>query len=377
MARIRTIKPEFWQDETIGTLSPSARLLFIATWNLADDEGLLKWTPQFVKASVFMYDDTITADTAAHLMNEVAEAGLVFPYAVRGGAQMAYVVNFRRHQKINRPQASRNIAPNPDDPATALMYARRDGWRCGVCGTAIDEQAENIAVGRLLQQSDDNAEHPSNIVAAHRGCITLDASPRRAVTTQIPLELDPAISSLEEANTSDPTDTGKEESDMGVYDNPVEPFTDLRLSGAVKRKSGKAIDPAIAEAADHVAKHFAAARQRILGASGKVGATYRDKLAGLLVPGDDREAYTAAQVCDLIDFALSHDFWHKHTSEPGGLVKHFTRLYMSDEYVAWSQEHHRPAANRPRDGVMSKNRRGRNGLLADAPATDADYSEEL
>ena len=40
MARIRTIKPEFPQSETIGKLSREARLLFIQLWTLADDEGM-------------------------------------------------------------------------------------------------------------------------------------------------------------------------------------------------------------------------------------------------------------------------------------------------------------------------------------------------
>jgi hypothetical protein len=54
MARIRTIKPEFWEDDVIGSLSRDARLLFIATLNLADDEGLLRWSAAYLKASAFM-----------------------------------------------------------------------------------------------------------------------------------------------------------------------------------------------------------------------------------------------------------------------------------------------------------------------------------
>jgi hypothetical protein len=42
MSRIRTIKPEFWEDEGNGRLSALARLLFIATFNMADDEGRLR-----------------------------------------------------------------------------------------------------------------------------------------------------------------------------------------------------------------------------------------------------------------------------------------------------------------------------------------------
>ena len=34
MPRIRTIKPEFWEDDVIGRLSRDDRLLFIATWTM-------------------------------------------------------------------------------------------------------------------------------------------------------------------------------------------------------------------------------------------------------------------------------------------------------------------------------------------------------
>ena len=39
MARIRTIKPEFWTSEQVVECSPTARLLFIGLWNFCDDAG--------------------------------------------------------------------------------------------------------------------------------------------------------------------------------------------------------------------------------------------------------------------------------------------------------------------------------------------------
>ncbi len=35
MPRIRTVKPEFWEDELLGVMPRDARLLFIATFNMA------------------------------------------------------------------------------------------------------------------------------------------------------------------------------------------------------------------------------------------------------------------------------------------------------------------------------------------------------
>ena len=39
MARIRTVKPEFWASEQVMECSPIARLLFIGLWNFCDDAG--------------------------------------------------------------------------------------------------------------------------------------------------------------------------------------------------------------------------------------------------------------------------------------------------------------------------------------------------
>lgn len=49
MARIRTIKPDFFTSEDIMALSPLARLLYIGTWLEADREGRLTWKPSTLK----------------------------------------------------------------------------------------------------------------------------------------------------------------------------------------------------------------------------------------------------------------------------------------------------------------------------------------
>lgn len=53
MARIRTIKPEFWEDEKLAKLPIHARLLFIGTWNFADDNGVLLANPVLMKSHIF------------------------------------------------------------------------------------------------------------------------------------------------------------------------------------------------------------------------------------------------------------------------------------------------------------------------------------
>jgi hypothetical protein len=178
MARIRTVKPELWEDEVVGLLPRDARLLFIATFNLADDEGLLRWTPAYIKASAFMYDDDLTVADIGKLMNCLSDAGLLFPY-VAGVArqQMAMVVNFRKHQRINRPQKSKLPPPSLQYPEVRRVYARRDQWTCRLCGGGIPERpvsnpAHNLAVAYIRPQGAGGTEHPSNVRAVHQACGT-------------------------------------------------------------------------------------------------------------------------------------------------------------------------------------------------------------
>lgn len=110
MARIRTIKPDFWTSETIGSLTPNARLLFICTWNHADDEGRLLWNPAYLRSIAFMYDDQISLDDVADMMQELKNAGLVVAYLNK--KKLAVILGFNEHQVINRPKPSK-LPPPP------------------------------------------------------------------------------------------------------------------------------------------------------------------------------------------------------------------------------------------------------------------------
>lgn len=176
MARIRTIKPEFWEDEVVGSLSRDARLLFIACLNIADDEGLLRWSSPYIKSSAFMYDDDIGVQDCQQIMDELIEAQLFFSYnAGKSKQPFAYIVNFHKHQKINRPGPSRLPPPPLYDQKTVEMYRRRDGNSCHLCGGVIDHHAGGkdeflISLDHIVPISKGGTDHPTNIKSAHQTC---------------------------------------------------------------------------------------------------------------------------------------------------------------------------------------------------------------
>ena len=77
MARIRTIKPEFWTSEQVMEITPLARLAFIAMWNFSDDRGVHPASYKTLRAEAFAGDDNITADTVAGLVEEMQRERLV------------------------------------------------------------------------------------------------------------------------------------------------------------------------------------------------------------------------------------------------------------------------------------------------------------
>jgi hypothetical protein len=99
MARIRTIKPEFWSSEQVMESRPLARLLFIGLWNFCDDGGNHPLAPRTIKALVFPGDD-ITTEAVSELLGELEGAGLTRSYVV-GGKQYLHV-NGWKHQKIEK-----------------------------------------------------------------------------------------------------------------------------------------------------------------------------------------------------------------------------------------------------------------------------------
>jgi hypothetical protein len=104
MARIRTIKPEFFTSEDIVALPAFARLLYIALWCEADKEARLVWKPKTFKMRYFPADDVDIDDLCAALL----QSGLVVLY----GDGYAHIPTFKAHQHIN-PRESASQLPEP------------------------------------------------------------------------------------------------------------------------------------------------------------------------------------------------------------------------------------------------------------------------
>lgn len=109
MARIRSVKPEFWTSEQIAECSPNARLMFIGMWNFCDDYGVHPASCARLKMEVFPADSISSADVR-RMIAELLANGLLVEYEI-DGTQYWHVTGFDKHQK---PDTKTGKYPLPD-----------------------------------------------------------------------------------------------------------------------------------------------------------------------------------------------------------------------------------------------------------------------
>jgi hypothetical protein len=105
MARIRTIKPEFWTDERLSELPEAVHMLAAALLNYADDEGFFNANPALVKAACFPLREPSVSIHGG--LTELSNIGYLQLFDGIDGRKYGWIVSFSKHQKINRPSPSR------------------------------------------------------------------------------------------------------------------------------------------------------------------------------------------------------------------------------------------------------------------------------
>jgi hypothetical protein len=94
MARIRTIKPQFFTSEDVTAQSPLARLLFIGLFTECDRDGRVEDRPKTLKMRLLPEDE---CDVDA-LLWCLVDGGLIRRYEA-GGVNIIQVLKFDKHQK--------------------------------------------------------------------------------------------------------------------------------------------------------------------------------------------------------------------------------------------------------------------------------------
>ena len=107
MARIRTIKPEFWQDEKLAPLRPIDRLVFLGLISHADDAGRLVDNVKLLDGLIF----PLTEDTCRDALETLARLSRVTRYTSASGQALLQVTNWEKHQRVDKP--AKYVLPAP------------------------------------------------------------------------------------------------------------------------------------------------------------------------------------------------------------------------------------------------------------------------
>lgn len=177
MAKIRSIKPSFWEDEKIGSLPVEARLLFIGTWSLADDNGVLRGSPAYLRSQIYPYDEAVTAADVRRWVSALVEGGMLAPFTYKGENYLV-VRHFRNHQKIDARFAT-ELVPSAEVDAVLASFPER-------CVTPAAEPQSGHGGDTPRPQRD----HAETTASPQRGHTENTASPHRDHVGATPLEVE-------------------------------------------------------------------------------------------------------------------------------------------------------------------------------------------
>lgn len=105
MARIRSIKPEFWKHEDLSALPESTHMLAGALLNYADDHGYFNANPALVKAECCPLRET--AVSIPESLRSLQEIGYIVLGTCPKGRRYGRIANFNEHQRVSHPSKSK------------------------------------------------------------------------------------------------------------------------------------------------------------------------------------------------------------------------------------------------------------------------------
>lgn len=144
MARIRTIKPEFFRNRKLflaeRTCGLPLRVAFAGLFTVADREGRFRWIPDELKLDCLPYDDL---DFSA-VLDQLVTLDAVRPYQV-DGRHYGYIPSWHDHQAIQTRESASKL-PEP-------------------LGTCIHVHAQGEGKGRELEREGKGTDRSAALLA--------------------------------------------------------------------------------------------------------------------------------------------------------------------------------------------------------------------
>lgn len=158
MARIRTIKPEFFRHEALQDLeieNPGMHvmLVFAGLWGHCDSKGRFEWRPRQLKLDILPFLSFDMAET----LDLLKRARLVNHYVV-DGKEYGEVPNFEKHQRITGKEAS----DGEKYPANTWETTGKQQGNTRDKPVAQEGEKEGKGKGREREREEDARASPGN-----------------------------------------------------------------------------------------------------------------------------------------------------------------------------------------------------------------------
>jgi hypothetical protein len=122
MARIRTIKPDFFRHEALFEAEKETglplRVAFAGLWTAADREGRFRWSPRALKLDCLPFDDV----DFSRVLDALATRGFIVKYRAEG-QDYGHIPTWKTHQVINNRE-NQSVIPEPNDNNTLTRAPR-------------------------------------------------------------------------------------------------------------------------------------------------------------------------------------------------------------------------------------------------------------
>lgn len=152
MARIRTIKPEFFKDHKLYQAERDSglplRVAFAGLWTCADREGRFLWEPEELKVACLPYDQI----DFSRVLDALASRDLLVKYACKDGRKRVIyglIRTFKKHQVVNNKERPSEL-PSPSDEGAEIIDVE---WKfdASMSRDGRDEDAKETRDDRVTQ----------------------------------------------------------------------------------------------------------------------------------------------------------------------------------------------------------------------------------
>ena len=149
--RSRNIKPGFFKNEYLSSLSPLHRILFAGLWCCADREGRLQDRPLRIKAEILPYDNC----DINSMLDDLQQSEFIKRYSVDDAAYIQ-ILNFLKHQNPHHRETESKIPPMFDGQANQepTMLQARDKSPGLAQGKPRTCPADSLIPDSLIPDSD-------------------------------------------------------------------------------------------------------------------------------------------------------------------------------------------------------------------------------